>query len=41
MYIHTLMSIKNGGRESFGSMKEKHPDSCTDAEISALVAQRF
>lgn len=38
MYIHTLMSIKNGGRESFGSMKEKHPDSRTDAAISALVA---
>lgn len=39
MYIHTLMSIKNGGSESFVDMKPMHPDSCMDAEISGVVGQ--
>lgn len=26
---------------SFVNMKPEHPDSCTDAEISAVLGQRF
>lgn len=36
MYVHTLMSIKNGGSESFVNMKPEQPDSRVAAEISGV-----
>lgn len=40
MDILTLMSIKNGGSESFVDMKPKHPASCVDTEIVQLNQMR-
>lgn len=36
MYVHTLMSMKNGGSESFVNMKPEQPDSRVAAEISGV-----
>lgn len=43
MYINTLMSMKNGGRESFVNIKPKHPAmcGCRDLWCSGSDVQMF